>query len=42
MFSLENEVDKELFKGIENIIFEAIPQEILDIYKKLVKLNIKK
>jgi adenine-specific DNA-methyltransferase len=42
MFSLENKIDKELFKEVENIKFEAIPQKILDIYKKLVKLNIKK
>jgi len=40
MFSLENKVDKELFKGIENIKFEAIPQKILEIYKQLIKLNI--
>ena len=40
MFSLENKVDKELFKGIDNIKFEAIPQKILEIYKQLIKLNI--
>ena len=41
-FSLENNIDKELFKGIDDIRFEAIPQKILEIYKQLVKLNIKK
>ncbi len=42
MFSLENTIDKELFEGIENIKFEAIPQKILEVYKQLIKLNIKK
>ena len=37
---MENEIDKTLFKGIKNIVIEAIPQNILDVYKKLVKMNI--
>ncbi len=40
MFSLENEIDKSLFPGIKNIKIEAIPQNILDVYKQLVKMNI--
>lgn len=40
MFSLENKVEKSLFKGIKNLKLEAIPQNILDVYKQLVKMNI--
>jgi len=40
MFSVENEVDKALFSGIKNIKIEAIPQNILNGYKRLVKMNI--
>lgn len=40
MFSLENKVDKTLFKGINNFTIEPIPQKILDVYKQLVKMNI--
>jgi len=40
MFSLENIVDKSLFKGIKDLTIEAIPQKILDVYKQLVRLNI--
>ncbi|MBL1213561.1 MAG: site-specific DNA-methyltransferase [Ignavibacteriae bacterium] len=40
MFSLENKVDRTLFKGISNFTIEAIPQKILDVYKQLVKMNI--
>jgi adenine-specific DNA-methyltransferase len=40
MFSLENKVDKALFKGITNFTIEAIPQKILDVYKQLIKMNI--
>ena len=40
MFSMENEVQKNLFAGIKNIKLEAIPQNILDVYKQLVKMNI--
>lgn len=40
MFSIDNKVGKSLFAGIRDITIEPIPQMILDIYKKLVKMNI--
>ncbi len=40
MFSMDNNIDKNLFSGITNIKIEAIPQNILDVYKQLVKMNI--
>jgi len=40
MFSIENEIDNSLFADIENAKIEAIPQNILDVYKQLVKMNI--
>ena len=40
MFSMENKVEKSLFAGIKNFTIEAIPQNILDVYKQLVKMNI--
>jgi len=40
MFSVDDTVDKNLFKGIKNLTIEAIPQRILDVYKQLVKMNI--
>lgn len=40
MFSLENKIEKSLFKGINNFTLEPIPQKILDVYKQLVKMNI--
>ena len=40
MFSMENEIDKNLFTGIKNLTIEAIPQNILDVYRQLVKMNI--
>lgn len=40
MFSDDLNVDKELFKEIENCSIETIPQKILDIYKQLIKMNI--
>ena len=40
MFSMENDIDKTLFTGIKNTKIEAIPQNILDVYKQLVKMNI--
>ncbi len=40
MFSDDLNIDKELFKDIENCSIEAIPQKILDIYKQLIKMNI--
>ncbi|MFQ5899991.1 MAG: hypothetical protein ACE5IH_00355, partial [Thermodesulfobacteriota bacterium] len=40
MFSMENKVEKTLFAGIKNIKIETIPQNILDVYKQLVKMNI--
>ena len=40
MFSMENKVERSLFAGIENLTIEAIPQNILDVYKRLIKMNI--
>ncbi|QTA80966.1 SAM-dependent DNA methylase [Desulfonema limicola] len=40
MFSAENEIDKSLFSEINNKRIETIPQEILTVYKQLVKMNI--
>jgi adenine-specific DNA-methyltransferase len=40
MFSIENKVENSLFVGIKNIKIKTIPQNILDVYKKLVKMNI--
>jgi adenine-specific DNA-methyltransferase len=41
MFSTDNEVDKSLFENLENFSIEPIPQPILDIYRQLIRLNIK-
>ena len=40
MFSIEDRLEKSLFRGMGNINIEAIPQNILDVYKQLVKMNI--
>jgi len=40
IFSIDNEANKTLFSGIGNLKVEAIPQNILNIYKQLVKMNI--
>jgi len=40
IFSIDNEANKTLFSGINNLKVEAIPQNILNIYKQLVKMNI--
>ncbi len=40
MFSMNSEVDKKMFSRVDNFVIEAIPQKILDVYKKLVKMNI--
>ena len=40
MFSLDNNIEKDLFKGVKNYTIEPIPQNILDVYKQLVKMNI--
>lgn len=40
MFSMDEEVDKKLFKGVENFVIEVIPQKILDVYADIVKMNI--
>jgi len=40
MFSVDNEVDKSIFSGIEDFTVEAIPEAILKEYEKLNKLNI--
>ncbi|MGE0793483.1 MAG: site-specific DNA-methyltransferase [Candidatus Woesearchaeota archaeon] len=40
MFSLEDKSDSSLFKEISNYTLEVIPRKILEVYKKLVKMNI--
>ncbi len=40
MFSLDNSVNHELFKDIDNYVIEPIPQKILDVYNYLIKMNI--
>ena len=41
MFSLNQEVDKSLFSEIKNFSVEAIPENILNLYKELVGMTIK-
>lgn len=40
LFSMDNTVDKSLFACIKDYTIEAIPQNILDIYRQLAKMNI--
>ena len=40
MFSMENQIDNSIFASLKNFAIEAIPQNILDVYKQLVKMNI--
>lgn len=40
VFSIDNDINKTLFSGIRNLTVESIPQNILNIYKQLVKMNI--
>lgn len=40
MFSTGDKVDKSLFAGVDDVAIEAIPQKILDVYRKLAKMNI--
>ncbi len=40
MFSVDNEVDKSIFSGVENFTVEAIPEGILKEYERLNKMNI--
>lgn len=42
MFSTDDVIDKDLFEGIEDCHIETIPQKILDIYKKIIKENVKR
>lgn len=41
MFSMEDNIDNELFEDINNYKIETIPQKILDIYKKIIKENVR-
>lgn len=41
MFSMDDSVNKELFEDIDNFEIETIPQKILDIYKKIIKENVR-
>ncbi len=40
MFSVDNEVDKSVFFGVDDFTVEAIPEGILKEYEKLNKMNI--
>ncbi len=40
MFSVDNEVDKSVFAGVDDFTVEAIPEGILKEYEKLNKMNI--
>ena len=37
---MENQIDKTIFSDLKNFTIEAIPQNILDVYKQLIKMNI--
>ena len=37
MFSMDDNINNELFEDIDNFKIETIPQKILDIYKKIIK-----
>ena len=39
MFSIDDNVNDELFENIDNIKLKTIPQKILDVYKKIIKEN---
>lgn len=41
IFSINDSVDESLLKGVSDYKVEAIPQKILDVYRQLVRLNIK-
>ena len=41
MFSMDDRIDNELFEEINNYKIETIPQKILDIYKKIIKENVR-
>lgn len=41
MFSMDDNIDSELFEDIDNLKIETIPQKILDIYKKIIKENVR-
>jgi adenine-specific DNA-methyltransferase len=40
MFSPDGDVDPELFVGVPDVTIEAIPQKILEVYTRLVKMHI--
>jgi adenine-specific DNA-methyltransferase len=40
MFSIDGKVDSSLFAGVDDFTIEEIPQKIVDIYRRLVKMNI--
>ena len=42
MFSVDNVIDEKLFGEIKNFSIEAIPQQILDIYKQLIRLSVRR
>jgi hypothetical protein len=41
MFSMDDNINSELFEDIDNLKIETIPQKILDIYKKIIKENVR-
>ena len=42
MFSVDNTINEDLFSEIKDFSIEAIPQQILDIYKQLIRLSIRR
>jgi len=40
MFSIDGKINSGLFAGVDDFTIEEIPQKIVDIYKRLVKMNI--
>ncbi len=41
MFSIDDSINNELFEDIDNYQIKTIPQKILDIYKKIIKENVR-
>lgn len=40
MFSMDGKVDKKLFADVKDCVVEEIPQKIVEVYRRLVKMNI--
>ena len=39
MFSLDGNIDEDLFEDVEKYTLEPIPEKILEVYKQLIKLS---